>query len=150
MKLRSIVFCTTLIFTNILHAADGLVTIKSPHSPSVTIDKLETLLKSKGMTVFLRVDHAAGAEKVGAKLRPTQLLVFGNPKVGTPLMQCAQTSAIDLPQKMLAWEDEQRQTWLAYNDPAYLSERHGLAQCTAVLEKVAAALSNFAKGATLP
>ncbi len=129
-------------------AAEGVVSVKSAHSVTDTVDKLEKVLTDKGMTVFARIDHAAGAAKVGAEMRATQLVVFGNPKVGTPLMQCSQSTGLDLPQKALIWEDAEGQVWLSYNDPAYLGARHGLGECAAVLEKVAKALANFAKAAT--
>jgi uncharacterized protein (DUF302 family) len=129
-------------------AADGLVTLKSAHSVDDTVNKLESVLESKGMNIFGRVNHAAGAEKAGLELRPTQVLIFGNPKVGTPLMQCVQSVAIDLPQKALVWEDEAGEVWLAYNDPAYLAARHSISGCDEVLKKVSGALGNFAKAAT--
>lgn len=129
-------------------AADGLVTMQSAHSVNDTVDKLESVLKSKGMNIFGRVNHAAGAEKAGMELRPTQVLIFGNPKVGTPLMKCAQSVAIDLPQKALVWEDEAGEVWLAYNDPAYLAERHKISGCDEVLKKISGALNNFATAAT--
>ena len=100
------------------------------------------------MTIFKRVDHSAGAEKAGMKLRPTELLIFGNPKVGTPLMLCSQTSAIDLPQKALAYEDDKGQVWLSYNDPAYMAHRHNIKDCEKPLQKVTNALAKFAKIAT--
>ncbi len=128
--------------------ADGLVTVKSSHSVADTADKLEAVLKSKGMTVFTRINHAAGAKKVGKELRPTELVIFGNPKIGTPIMQCAQSVAIDLPQKMLIWEDEKGVTWLGYNDPAHLKERHNIEGCDAVLKKVTGALGKFAAAAS--
>jgi len=93
-------FCSSVI------ASEGMVNVKSVHAVNVTADRLENVLKSKGMTVFTRINHAAGAEKVGKTLRPTELVIFGNPKIGTPLMQCSQSIAIDLPQKALIWEDE--------------------------------------------
>jgi uncharacterized protein (DUF302 family) len=117
-------------------AGDGLISVKSSHDVKVTADRLENILKQKGMTVFNRINHSAGAQKVGKKLRPTELVVFGNPKVGTPLMQCNQSVAIDLPQKALIWQDDKGQVWLSYNDPNY--------------KKVEKALSNFAKAATMP
>lgn len=131
-------------------AADGIIAVKSPHTVEQTIERLESVLKAKGMTVFGRVDHAAGARKVGKTLRPTALLIFGNPKVGTPLMLCQQTIALDLPQKVLVWEDAQGTVWLGYNDPAYLARRHELKGCEKVLKKVSGALGNFAKAATAP
>ncbi|MGB5615395.1 MAG: DUF302 domain-containing protein [Desulfobacterales bacterium] len=130
-------------------AADsGLVNVKSTHSVKDTADRLEKALETKGMTVFIRIDHAAGAKKVGLALPPTELVIFGNPKVGTPLMQCSRSVAIDLPQKALIWEDDQGQVWLTYNDPAYLAGRHAITGCEAVLEKVGGALRNFAAAAT--
>lgn len=126
----------------------GVITLESAHSVSDTTSKLESILKDKGMTVFARIDHAAGALKTGQSLRPTELLIFGNPKVGTPLMQCQQTIALDLPQKALIWEDAQGKTWLSYNDPKYLKNRHQLKSCEAVLEKVSKALETFATLAT--
>lgn len=129
-------------------AQEGLITLKSPHSVADTLDKLSTILESKGMNIFGRVNHAKGAASVDLELRPTEVLIFGNPKVGTPLMQCAQSVAIDLPQKMLAWEDADGQVYLGYNDPMHLKARHGIEGCDEVLGKVAGALGNFAKAAT--
>ena len=125
----------------------GLVTVKSMHSVAATADKLVAVLESKGMNVFARIDHAGGAAKVGQSLKPTQLVIFGNPKVGTPLMQCARTVAIDLPQKMLIWEADDGQVMLGYNSPQYLNGRHGLGKCEPVLKKVEGALANFAAAA---
>lgn len=138
----------TLCLAGLAQAADGLIVVKSNHSVAATADKLESVLGEKGMTVFNRIDHAAGAESVGEQLRPTELVIFGNPKVGTPLMNCSQSVAADLPQKALVWEDEDGQVWLGYNDPAYLKARHGLEGCDEVLNKVNNALANFAEAAT--
>ena len=104
---------------------DGLVTVPSTHDVKETIDRLENDMKSKGMTIFARIDHAAGAKAVGLSLRPTELLIFGNAKAGTPLMQAHQTLGIDLPLKALAWEDATGKVWLSYNDPGWLAARHG-------------------------
>ncbi len=139
-----------LLNTGSVNAADGMVVLKSSHSVSATLDKLEAILNDKGMKIFTRVPHAEGAANAGLELRPTELLLFGNPKIGTPLMNCAQSIAIDLPQKALAWEDENGQTWLAYNDPAWLKSRHAAEGCDAVFDKVAGALANFAAAATAP
>ncbi|AWM09097.1 DUF302 domain-containing protein [Bradyrhizobium symbiodeficiens] len=109
-------------------AADGLITIKSSFGPEDTMKRLEAEVKAKGLTVFAHVDHAAGAAAVGLPLRPTDLIIFGNAKGGTPLMQQAQTVGIDLPLKALVWQDEQGVTWLSYNDPAYLAGRHGVGE----------------------
>ena len=107
-------------------AADkGLISKQSKYSVVDTLDRLEAVVKTKGITVFVRVDHSGDAEKVGLKMRPTQLLIFGHPKAGTPLMLSAQSVAIDLPLKALAWEDENGKVWLSYNSPAYLQQRHG-------------------------
>lgn len=127
---------------------NGLITLKSKHNVSETINRLEAVLNKKGMTIFKRVDHSAGAEKAGIKLRPTELLIFGNPKVGTPLMLCSQTAAIDLPQKALAYEDAEGQTWLSYNDPAYMAKRHNIKNCKEAIQKVTNALAKFTKSAT--
>lgn len=127
---------------------NGLVSVKSAYDVDTTVQKLETALTSKGMTIFAKVDHAAGAEKVDIALRPTQLVLFGNPKVGSPLMVCQQSMAIDLPQKALISENEQGEVWLTYNDPQYLAKRHHIEGCDAILSKVSQALSNFAKAAT--
>jgi len=127
-------------------AADGLVSLKSPHSVQATMDRLESIVEDKGLNVFARIDHAAGAEKVGQSLRPTQLLIFGNPKGGTPFMQCAQSVGIDLPLKALVWEDEAGQVWLGYNAPSYIAERHGAGDC-AVVPKLSKALEGMTKAA---
>jgi uncharacterized protein (DUF302 family) len=128
-------------------AADGLIALKSPHAAKATMDRLEAALKDKGLTIFARIDHAAGAAKIGKRLRATELLIFGNPQGGTPFMECGQTVGIDLPLKALVWQDEAGQVWLGYNDPAFLAARHGVAQCPAAagLKK---ALAAFAQQAT--
>ena len=141
---------TVLISATLCYADSGIVSIKSSHDVKTTADRLENALKQKGMTVFIRIDHAQGAQAAGKELRPTELIIFGNPKVGTPLMECRQTVAIDLPQKALIWEDAQGQVWLSYNDPNYLVERHAIAGCAEVVKKIEGALGNFAKAATMP
>ncbi len=150
--MRQILYTITALFflTTQAYADNGIISVKSSHEVKATADRLENTLKQKGMTVFIRINHAEGAQKVGKKLRPTELVVFGNPKVGTPLMQCSQSTAIDLPQKALIWEDDQGQVWLSYNDPNYLVERHGITGCDEVIKKIEKALSNFAKAATMP
>ena len=141
---------TLLLLTTSVYADSGFISVKSAHDVKTTADRLEGMLKQKGMIVFTRINHAQGAQKIGQELRPTELIIFGNPKVGTPLMQCAQSVAIDLPQKALIWQDAQGQVWLSYNDPNYLVERHQIAGCGDVIKKVAKALGNFAKSATMP
>ena len=107
-------------------AADGLITIPSSYGAKDTADRLDAAIKARGMTVFSRIDHAAGAAESGLSLRPTELLVFGNAKGGTPLMQSNQLIGIDLPLKALVWQDETGKTWLSYNDPSWLAKRHEL------------------------
>lgn len=154
MNTTKIVSVQVLVITMLLstHAyadpSDGIVRIKSNNSGTATIDKLETILKDKGMTIFKRINHTAGAKKAGFQLRPTELLIFGNPKVGTPLMLCSQTAALDLPQKALAYEDTNGQVWLAYNDPGYMAKRHNTKDCDAAVQKVTNALAKFTKIAT--
>ena len=150
--MRTVYIALILIvaFTLPVFADTGLTNVKSSHDVKTTADRLEAVLKEKGMTVFLRVNHSDGARNVGKQLRPTELVIFGNPKVGAPLMQCGQTIGIDLPQKALIWQDENGQVWLTYNDPRYLAKRHGIDGCQLVLDKVQNALKNFAKAATQP
>jgi uncharacterized protein (DUF302 family) len=129
-------------------AADGLITIRSSYGPKETMDRLEAEVKGKGLTVFAHVDHAAGATAVGLPLRPTDLLIFGNAKGGTPLMQAAQTMGIDLPLKILVWQDAAGQTWLSYNDPHWLAKRHGIdAASAAAVKGLAGALEGLAQAA---
>ncbi len=129
---------------------DGLVTMASHHPVQETIDRLEAAVKAAGLTVFARIDHGAGAAAVEMPLRPTQLLIFGNPKGGTPLMQSRQTIGLDLPLKMLAWEDASGKVWLTYSDIGWLAHRYGLGPETepavAALGKALANLATRAAG----
>ena len=129
-------FIGIIFFASMACADSGMISIKSSHDVKVTANRLEKNLIAKGMTVFIRINHTEGAQKVGMKLRPTEVIIFGNPKVGTPLMQCGQSVAIDLPQKALIWEDETGQVWLSYNDPKYLAKRHGIKGCADVIKKM--------------
>ena len=132
-------------------AADGLVTVRSSYSPKETMKRLETEVKAKGLTVFARIDHAAGAAEVGLSLRPTELLIFGNANGGTPLMQSIQTIGIDLPLKALVWQDGSGGTWLSYNAPNWLAKRHGLGhEVDQTTNAMATALATIAKAATAP
>lgn len=142
--IRSFAVALLVLVTSAASAADGLIAVKSPHSPKETMDRLEKVLKDKGMTIFARVDHAAGAAKVTKQLRPTEVLIFGNPQGGTPLMECSQTVGIDLPQKALVWEDGSGQVWLGYNDVTYVANRHGVPQCP-VVGNLNQALAGFAQ-----
>ena len=119
----------------------GLTTIKSMRGPQETMSRLEAAVKAKGMSVFARIDHAAGASSVGMSLSPTEVLIFGNARGGTPLMQAGQTIGIDLPLKALVWQDSSGETWLSYNDPAWIAARHRLSGKEAVIANLAAALA---------
>jgi len=129
MRKILITLMSLFLLVPLAYADNGLISIKSPYHVKKTVDRFENALNEKGMTVFIRINHAESARKVGKNLRPTELVIFGNPKVGTPLMQCDQSVAIDLPQKALIWQDEAGQVWLTYNDPNYLANRHNLAGC---------------------
>ena len=124
----------------------GIVDRPSRHPVGETVEKLEAILRAKGVTLFALVDHDGGAAKVGMKMRPTKLLIFGSPKAGTPVMQAVPSAAIDLPLKILVWEDEQGKAWVSYNSPAWLEERHGipheLLSNLAVVEALAAHASD--------
>lgn len=123
----------------------GIIDTPSNHSVDQTVEKLKHILQAKGVTLFALVDHSGEAEKVGMKMRPTKLLIFGSPKAGTPLMLAAPSVAIDLPLKLLVWEDGQGKVWISYNSPEYLKERHGLPQD--LLQNIAVAGALAAKGA---
>ncbi len=127
--------------------AAGLVRVESTYSVAETVSRFESVLEERGLTLFTTVDHAMGAESVDLELRPTQLILFGNPRVGTPLMQCRQSVAIDLPQKALVWEDAEGSVWIGYNDPTYLDTRHDLAGCEETLDMVTRALNSLAEAA---
>jgi uncharacterized protein (DUF302 family) len=130
-------------------AAQGLTTIPSSCGPQDTMSRLEAAVKARGMTVFARIDHAAGATGTGLSLRPTEVLIFGNAKAGTPLMQAVQTVGLDLPLKALVWQDASGKTWLSYNDPAWLAKRHGLSgETETAVDIMAGALEAVAKAAT--
>lgn len=144
-----VLICLMLLFflAPSIHAAEGMINVRSGHDVKITADRLQNVLENKGVTIFARIDHSAGAGKVGMALRPTELLVFGNPKLGTPLMQCQQSVALDLPQKALIWEDAEGKVWLSYNDPSYLVARHRIEGCEEVLGKISQALAGFAEAA---
>lgn len=107
-------------------ADNGMIHLRSPYSVPETLRRLESLLQARGVAIFARIDHSGEAEKAGVKMRPTQLLIFGSPKQGTPLMVASPTLAIDLPLKALAWEDASGKVWLSYNTPEYLKQRHNI------------------------
>jgi len=136
--------------SNSLGDSEGLTTIASRFGPKETMDRLETEIRAKEMEVFARIDHAAGAAQVGLTLRSTELIIFGNARGGTPLMQSAQTVGIDLPLKALVWQDAKKQTWLSYNEPSWIAQRHGVATTEPVVTNLAAALSAISRKATNP
>ena len=127
-----LLYALLLVVSSTVFAADGVIAVKSPFPAKETMNRFEENAKQRGLNIFVRIDHAAGAAKVGKTLRPTEVLIFGNPQGGTPFIECAQSVGIDLPLKALVWEDPQGQVWLGYNDPAYLAQRHGAANCPAV------------------
>jgi uncharacterized protein (DUF302 family) len=132
-----------------LSGIEGMTNIPSSFGPKETTDRLEAEIMATGMTVFARIDHAAGAAEVGPTLRPTELIIFGNALGGTPLIQSVQTVGIDLPLKALVWQDAQGKTWLSYNEPSWIAQRHHLGVKAEILDKLSAALSNItAKAAT--
>lgn len=144
-------FLTFLLLTGLFIsesiAQDGMVTLESNYSVEKTTKRLESALTQNGLTIFRKVDHQEGAASVDMELRPTTVLIFGNPKLGTPLMQCAPTVAIDLPQKMLIWKDQNGQVQVGYNSPDYLKRRHDIKGCDQELQKITGALNKFAQTA---
>ena len=151
MKKLLILLFLALTLTTQIHAADkmeDMIVKLSANSVNETMNRLEKVVKSKGVTVFLRLDHAEGAKKVGNDLRPTQLLVFGSPKLGSPLMVSNQKIGIDLPLKAVVWEDSDGKVWLAYNNPAYLSKRHNIKDRKPVFAKMTKVLNKFTNFAT--
>ncbi len=140
-----------LMFTGLAHAGGnhlGLVIKKSAFSVKVTLDRLENVLKKKGITIVTRWSHDAGAKKAGIDLRPTELLIFGNPKLGSHMFTSNQTAGIDLPMKALVWQDEKGQVWLAYNDPQYIADRHGIKDRAETVKKMTGALKKLTDKAT--
>ena len=148
MKNAMVFFIIFILGISLAYAEDGLKTIKSAHGVKETADRLETILKEKGMAVFARINHSEGAATVGIDMPATELVIFGNPKVGSPLMKCNRSVGIDLPQKALIWKDGNGQVWFSYNDPQYLAKRHDLSDCVEVLKKVEKALASFSRAAT--
>ena len=126
-------------------ASDGIVNVQSTFNVEETADRMESILKEKGMTVFNRIKHSEAAAAVGIELRNTELILFGNPKVGSPLMKCQQSAAIDLPQKALIWEDDKATVWISYNNPRYLEKRHNITGCEEVISKIERALAGIAE-----
>lgn len=126
----------------------GLISVKSNHTVDQTANRFINILSKNGLTLFTRIDHESNAGRIELDLAPTQVIIFGNPKVGTPLMQCSKGVAIDLPQKALFWEDDEGQKWLSYNSPEYLKQRHNIEGCDALINKISGVLAKLAKAAT--
>lgn len=131
-------------------AAADVVKLQSPHSASDTMDRFEAIVKQRGLTVFARIDHAAGARKADMTLRPTELLIFGNPKTGTPLMQASQTMGLALPMKVLVWQDAEAKVWIGYEAPADAAAERGVPRDHPVLGQVTQALKGLAAEAVKP
>ena len=148
MKRKLVILLLLFLFSPVPAFADnGIINVESSHDVATTSLRLEKLLRANGMTIFARVDHAKGAEKVGKGLPPMELLIFGNPKLGTVLMQCNQTAGLDLPQKMLIRRDRRGKVWISYNDPVWIAKRHGLVGCGSTVSKIREALERFASEA---
>ncbi len=149
---RYLLICLLVLLAPLSTASgnNGLISIKSAHSVSVTLDRLESLLKKKGITIVTRWRHDVAAKKVGILLRPTELLIFGNPKLGSHFFTSQQTAGIDLPMKALTWQDKNGQVWLTYNDPQYIADRHGIKNRPEIVGKMTAALKKLTNAATRP
>ncbi len=145
--MKKIIAVVLLAFVSPLMASEGVISVESKYSVKETADRLVAIVKKKELKVFLRLDHAAGAKSVGRELRPTELVVFGNPKLGSALMTCSQAVGIDLPMKALISEDAEGKVWFSYNDTAYLAKRHGIEGCDAPLKKATGALKAFSNAA---
>jgi uncharacterized protein (DUF302 family) len=130
-----------------LRVIEGLTSIQSSFAPKATMDRLDAEIRAKGLNVFARIDHAAGAAEVGLTLAPTELIIFGNARGGTPLMQSVQTIGIDLPLKALVWQDASGKTWLSYNEPRWIAQRHGVAGAESTIDKMTDLLSTIAREA---
>ena len=148
MKKTGLLILLMLFVMPVMAADNGLITKKSNYSVKETIDRLEKVLKEKGITVALRWSHSDHAKAVDIPLRPTDLLIFGNPKLGSHMFTANQTAGIDFPMKALAWEDEKGAVWLTYNDPAYMAKRHHIKNRSDVVKKMTGALNTFSNFAT--
>ena len=148
MKTLMLAISVVLIMSVTAYAAQGMIDVKSSFGVKETGDRLENVLKEKGMTIFNRVKHSDAAKNVGVELRETELIIFGNPKVGSPLMKCQQSVAIDLPQKALIWKDSEGKVWISYNNPRYLKKRHNISNCEEVISKIEKALAGISKAAS--
>lgn len=147
MRNLIIIALMAVIPFSVIASEDGLISKKSNHSVKVTLDRLENILKKKGITIAMRWSHDEGGKKVGIPLRPTELLVFGNPKLGTHFFTSNQTAGIDLPMKALAWQDKDGTVWLTYNDPSYIAGRHNINNRAEIVNKMTGALDKMTNAA---
>ena len=147
-RLLILVSLIALIPTMSFAADKGMISKKSHYSVKVTLDKLENVLRKKGITIVTRWSHDAGAKKAGIPLRPTELLIFGNPKLGSHFFTSNQTAGVDLPMKALAWKDKKGQVWLTYNDPTYIANRHSIGDRPKIVKKMTGALNKLTNVAT--
>jgi uncharacterized protein (DUF302 family) len=143
-----LVFFSFLISVCASATTKGLISIESHHSVKETANRFESIIKNKGLTLFSRINHQKNASGVNLDLRATEVIIFGNPKIGTPLMQCSQEAAIDLPQKVLIWKDSNNKVWFSYNNPEYIKERHQIQGCDKVINKISNVLSSLSNAAT--
>lgn len=149
MKRFLVIMSLIALFPAVSMASEnGMINKKSQFSVKVTLDRLENVLRKKGITIVTRWSHHAGAKKVGIPLRPTELLIFGNPKMGSHFFTSKQTAGIDLPMKALAWKDKKGQVWLTYNDPAYIANRHAINDRPVIQKKMTGALNKLTNVAT--
>lgn len=147
--MKKVIFVAIMMvfITGSVNAAEGILNIESQFSVKKTADRLEKILNKKGLTIFNRINHSKNAEKFGIQFNKTELIIFGNPKAGGPLMKCQQTIAIDLPLKALIWEDENKKVWISYNDMNYLEKRHGIKNCGKSISSIAKKLINITTSA---
>jgi uncharacterized protein (DUF302 family) len=148
MKTLILTILVVMIMSVPAYSAEGMIDVKSSFGVKETGDRLENVLKGKGMTIFNRVKRSDAAKNVGVALRETELIIYGNPKVGSPLMKCQQSVAIDLPQKALIWKDSEGKVWLSYSNPRYLEKRHNISNCEEVISKIEKALAGISKAAS--
>ncbi|WP_137297443.1 DUF302 domain-containing protein [Psychromonas sp. SP041] len=145
-KLITFIFLSFIV-SSYASATESLISVESKYSAKETADRFASILEKKGLTLFARIDHQKNAAGVNLELRETELFIFGNPKIGTPLMQCAQQLAIDLPQKVLVSKDADNKVWLTYNNPEYIKERHEVKGCDPVFKKVSGVLNALTNAA---
>lgn len=141
---KTITFILSIgFFSSNITATQSLVSVESQFSVKETADRFESIVEKKGLTLFSRINHQKNAANVNLPLRETEVILFGNPKVGTPLMQCAQQVAIDLPQKVLVWKDAENNVWVSYNNPYYLQARHAMKGCGNTIAKISTVLKTL-------